>query len=136
MLQAKLIYPVLRNIGIVLAVSGLFRVEELREAIKRRLEEYEPPLEFERYTLGNLLAEVADRVVDAIRRYAERLGLYPACMTFYSTHERKLSVFCTVGEGVRTVIADVRVDVLGEVMGREVYVKGARKPRLERLIVD
>ena len=114
----------------------MFRVEELREIIRRRLDEYEPPLEFERYTLGNLLAEVADRVVDAIRRYAERLGLHPACMTFYSTHERKLSVFCTVGEGVRIVIADVRVDALGEVAGREVYVKSAMKPRLERLIVD
>jgi hypothetical protein len=117
-------------------VSGLIRAEELREAIKRRLEEYEPPFEFERYTLGNLLAEVADRVVDAIRRYAERLGLHPACTTFYSTHERKLSVFCTMGEGVRIVVADVRVDALGEVMGREVYVKSARKPILERLIVD
>jgi hypothetical protein len=126
----------LRSIDIVLAVSGLFRVEELREIIRRRLDEYEPPLEFERYTLGNLLAEVADRVVDAIRRYAERLGLHPACMTFYSTREQKLSVFCTMGEGVRIVIADVRVDALGEVAGREVYVKRAMKPRLEKLIVD
>jgi hypothetical protein len=115
----------------------LFRVEELREIIKRRLEEYEPPLESERYTLGNLIAEIADRVVDAIRRYVEGLGWYPACMSVYSAHERKLSVFCNVGEGdVKLIIADVRVDALGEVAGREVYVKRAGKPRLERLIVD